>query len=319
MNAGRTVTFVVLAVLVLAAFLPPHLNGNWVHVFTLFFMMAILAQAWNLIGGYAGYASFGNVAFFGVGAYTCAYAMTERALPFWAAFALAAVIAALFAVALGTPILRLKGHYFAIATLSIAIGTQALVAELPPLGKGSGMTLPINSNFHLFYWTMLGVLVASIVLTALIARARFGYALVAIRENEEAAAMLGINTARMKVAAWAVSAALTGMAGATFAYWTSFIDPPTVFDLNFNVLMIIMALLGGAGSVAGPTIGAFIISGIGEYLGAQSVSPWHTVILGAIIVFVVIVLPRGVMPYLTGGPRAWNLAAIRAQMRVSRV
>jgi branched-chain amino acid transport system permease protein len=319
MNAGRTVTYVVIGLLALSALLPAHLNGNWVHVLTLFFMMSCLAQAWNLIGGFTGYASFGNVTFFGTGAYVCAYAMSVLHAPFWAGLAMAIAIAAAFAALAGWPILRLRGHYFAIATLGIAIGTQALVAELPPLGKGSGMTLPINSNFHFFYWTMLAILIASIGLTAYIARSRFGYALAAIRENEEAAAVLGINAARAKVAAWALSAAITGAAGATYAYWSSFIDPPTVFDLSFNVLMIIMTLLGGAGSVVGPVVGSFILSAIGEYLGAQSVSPWHTVVLGAIIVFVVIVLPRGLMPYLTGGLRAWNLAAIRAQLQASRI
>jgi branched-chain amino acid transport system permease protein len=319
MQRGRTVTFIVLGLLLLSALLPPHLNGNWVHVLTLFFMMSSLAQAWNLIGGYAGYPSFGNVTFFGVGAYACAYGMNELHWPFFGATAGAVILAAALAALLGWPILRLRGHYFAIATLGIAIGMQALVAELPSLGKGSGMTLPINSNFHFFYWVMLSILIVSIALTAYIARSRFGYALVAIRENEEAAAALGINAARVKVAAWAVSAAITGAAGATYAYWTSFIDPPTVFDLNFNVLMIIMALLGGAGSVVGPTVGSFILSSIGEYLGAQSVSPWHTVVLGAIIVIVVIVLPRGLMPYLIGGLRAWNLNALRVQLRANRI
>lgn len=319
MGSGRAVTITVLALLAAAAFLPPHLNGNWVHVLTLFFMMSCLAQAWNLIGGYAGYASFGNVAFFGVGAYACAYGMNELHWPFWGAFAAAIAIAALYAVALGAPILRLRGHYFAIATLSIAIGTGALVAQLPPLGKGSGMTLPINSNFHFFYWLMLAILVVSILITVLIARSRFGYALAAIRENEEAAAVLGINAAVTKVAAWAVSAGITAAAGATFAYWTSFIDPPTVFDLNFNVLMIIMAMLGGAASVAGPTIGSLVISGIGEALGAQSVSPWHTVVLGAVIVIVVILLPRGIMPYLAGGRSVWSLLALRRQLNASRI
>ena len=319
MQAGRRLAYGALVVLALSALLPPHLNGNWVHVLTLFFMMSSLAQAWNLIGGFAGYASFGNVTFFGVGAYACAYAMNALHWPFATAFLLAVVAGAALAAVLGWPILRLRGHYFAIATLGIAIGMQALVAELPPLGKGSGMTLPINSNFHFFYWSMLGILMASIALTAFIAQSRFGYALVAIRENEEAAAVLGINAARAKVFAWSLSAAITGAAGATYAYWTSFIDPPTVFDLNFNVLMIIMTLLGGAGSIVGPTLGAFILSAIGEYLGAQSVSPWHTVVLGAIIVLVVVLLPRGLMPYLTGNLRAFNLNALRAQLRAIRV
>jgi branched-chain amino acid transport system permease protein len=319
MQAGQRVTYAIIALLGLSALLPPHLNGNWVHVLTLFFMMSSLAQAWNLIGGYAGYASFGNVTFFGVGAYCCAFAMNVLLWPFWGAVLLSIAFAAALAALFGWPILRLRGHYFAIATLGIAIGMGALVAELPSLGKGSGMALPINSNFHFFYWTMLCILIASIIFTALISRSRFGYALVAIRENEEAAAVLGINAPRMKVAAWAASAAITGAVGATYAYWNSFIDPPTVFDLNFNVLMIIMTLLGGAGSVVGPTIGSFILSAIGEYLGAQSVSPWHTVVLGAIIVIVVIVLPRGIMLYLTGGLRAWNLNALRAQLRATRI
>jgi len=259
------------------------------------------------------------VTFFGAGAYACAYAMNALHWSFLGGLLAAVAVAALFAAVAGWPILRLRGHYFAIATLSIAVGTQALVAELPPLGKGSGMTLPINSNFHFFYWLMLGILIASIVLTAAIAQTRFGYALVAIRENEEAATVLGINAATIKVLAWTLSAAITGAAGATYAYWTSFIDPPTVFDLNFNVLMIIMTLLGGAGSIVGPTIGSFILSAIGEYLGALSVSPWHSVVLGAIIVVIVILLPRGLMPYLTGGIRAFNLNALRTQLRASRI
>ncbi|MBV8083120.1 MAG: branched-chain amino acid ABC transporter permease [Candidatus Eremiobacteraeota bacterium] len=319
MQAGGRLVVGIVIVLALSALLPPHLNGNWVHVLTLFFMMSSLAQAWNLIGGFTGYASFGNVTFFGTGAYACAYAMDAMRWPFWTAALFAVVVAAALAALLGWPILRLRGHYFAIATLSIAVGMQALVAQQEPFGKGSGMTLPINPNFHFFYWVMLGILIVSILLTAFIARSRFGYALVAIRENEEAAAVLGINAARAKVAAWAISAAITGAAGATFAYWNTFIDPPTVFDLNYNVLMIIMTLLGGAGTIVGPTIGSFILSAIGEYLGAQSISPWHTVVLGAIIVFIVILLPRGLMPYLTGGLRAFNLGALRAQLRASRV
>ncbi|HXM18217.1 MAG TPA: branched-chain amino acid ABC transporter permease [Candidatus Tumulicola sp.] len=319
MRAGRVVTTaVVLAALAVAAFLPNHLNGNYVHILTLFFTMAILAQAWNFIGGFAGYVSFGNVTFFGTGAYACAYAMNEFHWPFFVALAFAILVGGALALVVGAPILRLRGHYFAIATLGLGIGTQALVAQVPAFGQGSGMTLPLNSDFHFFYWTMLAILAAGIIVTYLVANSRFGFALAAIRENEEAAAALGINTAVAKVAAWGVSGALTGAAGATFAYWTSFIDPSTVFDLNFNVQMIIMTIIGGAGTVAGPTIGAAILYTISEYLGSQSISPWHAVALGAIIVFVVIVLPRGIMPYLTGR-RMWNARAIGDQLRASRI
>ncbi len=319
MRTGRIVTTaVVLAALAIAAFLPDHMNGNYVHVLTLFFMMAILAQGWNFIGGFTGYASFGNVAFFGLGAYACAYSMNELHWPFFISLGFAVLCAGIFALVLGAPILRLRGHYFAIATLAIGIGTQALVAETPVLGQGSGMTLPINSDFHFFYWVMLGILAGGIVITYLVSNSRFGYALAAIRENEEAATALGINTALAKVGAWGVSGALTGAAGATFAYWQSFIDPPTVFDLNYNIQMIIMTIIGGPGTVAGPTVGAAILYAVSEWLGSQSSSPWHSVALGAVIVFVVIALPRGIMPYLTGR-RMWSLRAIGEQLRASRI
>ena len=118
MQPGRRFSYAVLALLALSALLPTHLNGNWVHVLTLFFMMSSLAQAWNLIGGFAGYPSFGNVTFFGTGAYACAYAMNALHWPFVSGLLLAIAVAALFAAVAGWPILRLRGHYFAIATLA---------------------------------------------------------------------------------------------------------------------------------------------------------------------------------------------------------
>lgn len=319
MDPRRIATLAVLVVLGLCAFLPPHLNGYLLRFFTLLFTMAILAQGWNLIGGFAGYASFGNVVHFGVGAFACGYAMTALHWPFWPALVLAVVVASLYAFVLGAPILRLRGHYFAIATLAVGIGTRELVAQIHALGGGSGLTLPVNPNFGFFYYTMLSLLALTIALTHFIANSRLGYALVAIRENEDAAAVLGIDTARAKTLAWVLSATVTSAAGATFGFWSTFIDPPTVFDLNFNVQMIIMAMLGGAGSVAGPTIGAFLLQSLSEVIWRQSASPWHTVVLGAVIVLVVILLPRGVMPLVGAGAGRWNLRTLREQLKASSV
>lgn len=320
MDARRIVTFVVLAALLAMFALPGHLNGYLLRFFTLLFISATLAQAWNLIGGYAGYASFGNVAFFGAGAFACGYAFEAWHWQFPAALAFAALVGALYAFAFGVPLLRLRGHYFAIATLGMGIGTEQLVAQIKALGGGSGMTLPINNDPHFFYVASLALLIAAVLATLWIANSRLGYALAAVRENEEAAAVLGIDTTVVKIAAWTIAAAFTAAAGALFGYSQTFIDPPTAFDTNFNVQMIIMAMLGGAGTVVGPTIGAFVLQAVSEVIWRQAAaSPWHTVVLGLVIVLVVIALPRGIMPFLGAGAGKWNLRELRRQLASSRV
>jgi branched-chain amino acid transport system permease protein len=194
---------------------------------TTVFMFVALASAWNLIGGYTGYACFGQVGFFGLGGYTTAVLMVHGGLSFWLALPLSAVVAAVFAALIGLPLLRLKGHYFAVATLGVAEGLRELAINVPRwTGGGAGITVPTtgakartewlgNDGFYLLF---LALAVLSVVVVALISRGRTGYALRAVNQDEDAAASMGINTTRAKTLALALSAALTGAAGSAYAF-----------------------------------------------------------------------------------------------------
>jgi branched-chain amino acid transport system permease protein len=220
-------------------------------------------------------------------------------------------------VLVGLPVLRLKGHYFAIATLGIGLALSDIVANLDVLGASSGLRLPQvdEAHFSLYYYAMWLVALAAILGTFAIARSKLGYAFVAIRENEDAAAVLGINTTKYKIIAWAISAMMAGAAGAVFAPANGFLDPSIAFSVDSNVFPIVMAILGGVGTVAGPFIGALILAGVNELLQRYFIKA-HTLFFGAMIVLVVLLLPRGLVWLfgLKGGARAWlkSLTAYRA-------
>lgn len=284
-----------LAVLVVAAAAVP-LAGNDVLVqFGIeALIFATLAQAWNIIGGYAGYASFGNSVFYGLGTYGTAIAMVQFQWPFAAGLALGAALAMLCALLVGLPVLRLRGHYFAIATLGLSATMAALFANLDIAGRNVGLVMPLTRNDAMFYEAALALVVATTLTVFLIARSRFGMGLLAIRESEEAAAVMGVNTTLYKVAALVLSALFTAIAGGIHAYWITFIDPASAFDLTLNVRMVIMAMFGGPGTVAGPLVGSFILSGINELL-ANQISTAAFVLFGIVIIVAVVFMPGGLM------------------------
>ena len=232
-----------------------------------------LAQGWNIIGGYAGYPSFGNSVFYGLGAYGVAIAMVQYDLPFWVGMLLGLGLGVAFAGLLGLAVLRLKGHYFAICTLGLALVMTAIVSNLEIAGGNIGLVLPLLRSEVLFYELALGLLVLATLTIFWLSRSRFGLGLIAIRENEEGAAVMGVNTTLYKVLAFMLSAAFTALAGGIYAYYITFIDPVGVFDIVLNVKMIIMAVLGGPGSVLGPVVGAFILSVISKSSRPRSRAP----------------------------------------------
>ena len=270
------------------------------------FMFVALAQAWNLIGGFAGYACFGQVAFFGVGGYFTAIAIGHWHLSFWVSLVLSGVVAALFATVIGIPLLRLKGHYFAIATLGVAEGMREVVTNMPDLtGGGAGITVPtVGTNATTaylgndgFYLLFLALAALSVIIAGLVARNKFGYALRAIHQDEDAAAAMGINTTRMKVLTFALSGFITGLVGASYAFQQVTIFPQRLFDVDITVLMIIMVIIGGSGTVLGPLLGAVALQFLSEFL-RQNFTDLHTFILGAIIIVAVILLPQGAVNYV---------------------
>ena len=260
-------------------------------------LLATLAQGWNIIGGYTGYASFGNSVFFGLGSYGTAIAMVQWHLPFGLGLVFGALLAVVFALVLGIPVLRLRGHYFAIATLALSQVMTAIVSNLEIAGRNTGLVLPLLNGDPLFYELSLALLVLATLTVFWIAHSRFGFGLIAIRENEDAAASMGINTTLYKVLAFAISGIFSALAGGIHAYWITFIDPVSAFDLSLNVKMIIMAVFGGPASIVGPVVGAFVLSGISEILSSVF-SSVASLFFGAVIIVAVVFMPRGLADVL---------------------
>jgi branched-chain amino acid transport system permease protein len=279
----------------------------WAHDALLHFaidalLFVTLAQSWNVIGGYGGYPSFGNSVFYGIGAYGVGIATVQWHWPFAAGLALGAFSACVFAVIFGMPLLRLRGHYFAIATLGLAQVTGAVVANLAFAGANIGLVLPLVNDDRGFYTGALVLAAAATLSIRMLARSRFGFALIAIREDEDAAAAMGIDTTRFKIAAFAFAALLASLAGGIHAYWVSFLEPGGAFDPTLNVEMIIMAVFGGPGTALGPVAGALLLTGVSAWLAVR-VTALATLFFGVVIVVAVVTIPRGLSDALHRLPR----------------
>lgn len=262
------------------------------------FMWIALAGSWNLISGLTGYVSFGHVAFFGAGAYTGGILMASAGWP-WPVAALAGgALAGLLALIIGWPCLRLKGPYFAIAMLGLNEVLRALVSYFEGLtGGGNGLSMPTLDATMPVYYAMGLIAVAVTLASRLIIASRFGLRLMTIREDEVAAEAMGIHTFRHKLVAFLLSAIGPGIAGALTARDQGYIEPLSVFPLATTVTMIVMTLFGGKGTVWGPVLGAVVLFVTQELVWARY--PYiHPLLFGAIIVGVVLAMPRGVLGLL---------------------
>jgi branched-chain amino acid transport system permease protein len=281
-----------LLVLVILGIAPAAVSPFVLQFLINLFMLAALAESWNIIGGFTGYASFGNVAFFGIGAYTAGVLLTRVGAPYAVALAAAGILATLFGAVAGLPILRLRGHYFAIATLGVAEAMREVIYNLEFTGAGTGLVMPILRSPLPFFYLMLSTLMAVTLVSWWLSKSRFGYGLIAIREDEDAAAVMGINTSLYKTIAFALSGLFAGLAGGVYAYWITFIDPDAVFKVIITVQMIIMAVFGGAGTVLGPLLGALVMASVSEWLSTHLVT-LAELFYGLIVILVVIFMPKG--------------------------
>ena len=255
-------------------------------------LYAVLAMSWNFIGGMTGYPSFASAAFFGLGAYAGAIAQTSG-MPMGFAWAFAGIVALVFAGLLGLALLRLRGHYFAIASLVVAEVLREVANSATDLtGGGMGLNLPVMSGMSiqgqavLFFYAMLATAALNFAAMLVTAHSRLGFGLRCIQQNESAADMIGVNTT-------------------LYASWVNYIEPPDVFDVLYSVKAIVMVLLGGAGSLFGPLIGATVFLGL-EELVWRNLLQIHTGILGLLIVLLVLFLPRGL---LSLSRRRWKVAS----------
>ena len=278
---------------------PIGINAYWLRVLTTVLMYVIVTQGLNVIVGITGYHAFGNGVFFGIGAYACGAAMVAG-MPFAAGLVLSVVVSAACAFMLGWPILRLKGHYFAIATVALNLAAIQIIIQIGGItGGAQGLALPLSEwdpkpLYIALYYLMLAGAVASTAVVAILLGRPLGFALRAIRDSERAAAVMGINTTKAKVYAWSISAGLTGFAGGVWAYWITFIEPSSAFDPAVGVKAYIMLIIGGMGSILGPVIGAFALEIVSTLVWSGFLHA-HQLVLGVLIVVVCLVAPHGII------------------------
>lgn len=275
----------------------------WQGVLFFCFLFAVMASGWNIISGFAGYISLGHSAFMGLGAYTTALLTLHLHVSPWFMMPLGGVLAALVAGVLGVIIMRTRGHAFVIITIAFLLILQLIALNWTSFTGGSnGLTLPITFfarewQYAPFYYALLGVLLLQLALSWWIRRSKFGMGLIAIREDEDKAAAVGVNTPVYKVLAFVLSAVFIGVAGGIYAYYITFVDYRGMFNIQNSVLIVLAALLGGRGTVVGPILGAFAVQILKEQANVHfGTSQLNLVVYGAVMAAVVLFLPRGVIP-----------------------
>lgn len=286
------------AVLVLA--LMPFIGDNYlVRLSTSIAMYAALACAWNFIGGYAGYPSFATAAFFGIGAYIGALGQ-NAGIPMVAAWLVAMAATAAFTFPLGALILRLRGHYFAVGSIALVeICRQIASTWRDVTGGGMGLNVPIlrgGPDFAgmVFLYSMLALALAAFVTMFLVDRGRLGFGLRCIRQNEDAANMVGVNADRYKTIALSLSALFSAGAGAAYASWVAYIDPTDAFSILLTLKVPVMVMLGGAGTLFGPLIGVVAFIALEETIWSSFLE-LHQGMLGVVVVILIFFLPGGLL------------------------
>jgi branched-chain amino acid transport system permease protein len=294
----RVLLIAPVGVLTALAVYPVYGTGYGVRTMLQLFMWVALAQSWNLISGLTGYVSFGHVAFFGMGAYTAGILIGKLGWAWPVACLAGGVMAVVLAVVIGWPCLRLKGPYFAIAMLGLNEVLRVIVSYYEDLtGGGNGLSLPTLYASVPIYYAMGLVALAVTALTYLIITSRFGLRLMTIREDELAAEAMGIDTFRHKLYAFLLSAAGPGIVGGLAARDQGYIEPLSVFPLITTITMIVMVLFGGKGTIWGPVLGAVLLFTLQELVWARFIY-LHQLLFGAIIVGVVLLMPRGILGVL---------------------
>ena len=293
-----------LGAIALALALVPHGLTVYLRSFVQFLMMyLVLALSLTIISGFTGYTSFGHVAFYGIGAYACAILVADHGWHWLPTLGVGAVVAAVVAVALGYPVLRLKGPYFAIAMLGAAEGTRVVATVWDDLTHGGvGISFPTAENSFETYYAMLALMLLTIVTAYAVGHSRFGIRLNAIREDEGAAEALGIDATRYKLAAFVLSAMFPAAAGGIQAYKVLYIDPPSVFFIQITIAMALMSMLGGKGSVVGPIVGAALLYTAQELTWVNFPTA-HLIAYGLFIVVIARFMPRGLVGFAID--RSW--------------
>lgn len=303
--------FVPLACVGILLVFPLFLKPYMLDVMIVIFLFAMLATAWDIIGGYAGQLSLGHVAFFGIGAYTSTYLFVNHNISPWIGMLIGAFLATFAALIMGFLCFRygLKGPFFALATLAFAEVLRLIAYNWKVIGGSLGILIPLHQssliNFTFFhkinyYYIIFFMMVFSICIVYFIERSKMGLYLMAIREDEDAAESAGVDTTKYKLLAISVSAFLTAMGGTFYAQYIMYISPEEVFGLHLSIEIILRSIIGGTGTVFGPVLGAFVLGPLSEWARVHlgGYSGVHLMVYGIIVIAVVLFLPNGVGPKL---------------------
>jgi len=309
-SKNRTIWKILAIALVGAIFLilPHFIGGYFIYVITMIFFYGYLGIAWNILGGYAGQFSFGHAAFFGVGAYTSTLLQIHAGVNPWIGMFLAGIAGLLLGLFIGSLCFRygLRGPYFALAMLALAEMLRLLAVEWMTLRYPLGISIPLKGDSFLdfqfkskipYYYICLFMMVAVIILNFFIERRKIGSYFKAIRENENAAEALGINSFRYKLLAMGISSSLMAIGGTFYAQYYLIVEEESVFGTGISIAVLLGPIIGGAGTVLGPVLGGGILEILSEMtrnlLGAYS--GVHLMIYGAILIVVIIFLPHGIL------------------------
>jgi branched-chain amino acid transport system permease protein len=287
---------------------------------TQMFILIILASNWNLTAGFTGYIDFGHAAFFGIGAFSTALLMGASRWEewpaiisdwnFWPAMLAGGLVSSVFAFMIGAATLRLKGPYFSIAMLGTLVAVREIYRVLRNIsGGGLGLNLPIILNRPFFYYLSLVLMILVVALVAWLRKTEFGTTLVAIREDEVGAEMRGINTTLHKITAFCIAAFMTGLVGGMWAYQNTYIDVDIAFNQNRTIDMVMMTMLGGIGTVAGPVLGSVVLYWLRDVVW-ENFLLWHQIFEGVLLIILVLFVPDGIMGLLGQNDSGTNLNKI---------
>ena len=259
----------------------------------------VIATAWNMLGGYAGYVNFGTPAFFALGAYTAIFLIEAFKAPLPVLIVAGGLVSALLGLGIGYLTLRLKGVFFSIATFALSVVLQTLIINWDYVGGAKGFTLirppaPFFGNWGVLLFTVMVVLAVVTVLVARsIERSWIGRGLAALRDNEEAAECMGVPTLRLKLFATTLSGFFLGVAGAPFPYYVTYVEPSSAFDLNYAVNALAMPMIGGTTTWLGPVIGAILLGTAQQIATVTISSELNLLIVGVVLVLFVVLAPEG--------------------------
>jgi branched-chain amino acid transport system permease protein len=294
--------------LLVLLFLPwTSTNIHFHHVLIMFMLFATVSQAWNFIGGFAGQVSFGHATFFGIGAYASLVLLKRYDLSPWVGMLIGGGVSVVVAVIIGYPVFKLKGHYFAISTFAVAEIFERLFNNWDYVEGAIGLPAPVLPegliNFMWYktkipyFYIAFALFVLVLLLAYKIDRSRMGFYFRAIKQSHEAAEGLGIDTTRYKLLAMMISAFVTAICGSFYAQYILYIDPPSVLSLDISIKMVLIATLGGAGTIIGPILGAAILIPLSEYsrilLGGTG-KGLDLIVFGALILVISVFQPQGV-------------------------